>query len=102
MKHRFCLTYDECQGLIREIQTKLKLLKTYLDTAVGKCACCGHSIYMDKNYYKMGSGEVIHEKCMERFIQSRVSANVRFPAMWIPGRDVFGYVQNNEVPYWYF
>jgi len=93
IKHRFCLTYEECQGLIQEIQAKLELLKKYLDAAVGKCAFCGYPIYVDKNRYEMNSGEVIHGVCMERFIRSPASAKVRFPAKLICRQDVLGHAR---------
>lgn len=93
MKHQFCLTYDECNGLIQEIHAKLGLLKSYLDASAGKCAFCGHAIYVDKNYYKMDSGEVIHGACMEQFICSPASAKVRFPATLVFRNDVFGHAQ---------
>lgn len=93
MKHQFCLTYDECQGLLQEIYVKLNMLERYLDAAVGKCAFCGYSIYVDKNHYELGSGEVIHGACMERFIQSPVSAEVKFPARLILRQDVFGHAR---------
>lgn len=93
MKHHFCLTYDECQELIREIQSKLELLKQYLDTAIGNCAFCGHPIYVDRNHYKMDSGEVIHGTCMERFIQSPTSTKVRFPARFFWRQDIFGHAR---------
>ncbi len=93
IKHQFCLTYEECQGLIQEIQAKLELLKRYLDAAVGKCAFCGYPIYVDKNRYEMDSGEVIHGVCMERFIRSPASAKVRFPATLICRQDVFGHAR---------
>lgn len=91
IKHRFCLTYDECQGLIQEIRAKLDFLKRYWDASPGKCAFCGHAIYVDKRHYKMNSGEVIHGTCMERFIRSQASANVRFPATFVFRKDVFGH-----------
>lgn len=93
MKHQFCLTYDECHGLIREIQVKLAVLKRYLDAAVGKCAFCGYPIYVDKNHYELESGEVIHGVCMERFIRSPASAGVRFPATLVLRQDVFGHAR---------
>ncbi len=93
MRHQFCLTYEECQGLIQEIQAKLELLKRYLDAAVGKCAFCGYPIYVDKNRYEMDSGEVIHGVCMERFIRSPASAKVKFPAKLIRPQDVLGHAQ---------
>ncbi len=93
MRHQFCLTYEECQGLIQEIRAKLEPLKRYLDAAVGKCAFCGYPIYVDKNHYEMDSGEVIHGVCMERFIRSPASAEVRFPAKLIFRKDVFGHAR---------
>lgn len=91
IKHRFCLTYDECQGLIQEIRVKLDSLKRYWDASPGKCAFCGHAIYVDKRHYKMSSGEVIHGICMERFIRNQASANVRFPATLVFRKDIFGH-----------
>ena len=93
MKHKFCLTYDECQGLIQEIQAKLEVLQRYLDASVGKCAFCGYPIYVDKNRYELDSREVIHGVCMERFIRSPASAKVRFPATLIHRQDVFGHAR---------
>lgn len=90
MKHHFCLSYEECMGLIQEVQINVEHLKRYLDASVGKCAFCGHPIYTDNHHYKMDSGELIHEVCMERFIRSPAASEMRFPAQY-----VFPHVRND-------
>jgi len=93
MKRHFCLTYDECLGLIQEIRDKLDQLRKYLDAAVGKCACCGATVNIDNTYYQMASGEVIHGVCMDRFVRSWASTTVRFPTRKFHPKDVFGHVR---------
>ena len=87
MKHRFCLTYDESQGLIHEIRSRADQLKQYLDAVVGQCACCGNSMFVDDSYYVMATGELVHGVCMDRFIQSSASAAADLPArkILLPG-----------------
>lgn len=88
MTHRTCLTYEECQGLVRMIRGRLKQLA---GAALGACAFCGRMAYIDKTNYLLASGELIHGSCMERFVQSPEAAGVWFPAVRIPTEDVFGH-----------
>lgn len=69
MKHHFCLTYDECYGLIREIREKSDLMDKYHEATVGKCACCGTGVCMDESYYVLASGDLVHGRCMVRLVQ---------------------------------
>lgn len=69
MKHHFCLSYDECHGLIREIREKSELVERYHEVTVGKCACCGTEVCMDESYYVLASGDLVHGRCMVRLIQ---------------------------------
>ena len=82
----YCLTYEECLGLVQEIRDKL--VELYCAVTV-VCAFCGSPIYLDQPRYEMSSGEVVHGICMERFIRSAKSANVTFPAKLIQMRDPF-------------
>lgn len=102
IKHHFCLSYDECQGLISEIQDKLEQLRKYLDSAVGKCALCGKPIYEDISRYEFASGEMLREMCMGLFIQSPVSANAKLPVTRVYRQKTFAHTQIlNESVYAY-
>lgn len=87
---RTCLTYEECLGLVQMIRERLKQLN---DASLGTCTFCGRMAYIDKTNYLLASGEFIHGSCMERFVQSPMSANVSFPVVRIPPTDVFGHRQ---------
>ena len=88
MTRRVCLTCGECLGLVDEIRTKLRQLA---DAALVPCAFCGKMAYIDKTNYLLASGELIHGRCMERFIQSGDAKHARFPAIRLPTWDVFGH-----------
>lgn len=70
MKHHFCLTYDECQGLIREIRKKADQMEKYIDVTLARCACCGAEVCAADSYYVLASGELIHRSCLVRLVQS--------------------------------
>ncbi len=102
IKRHFCLTHDECLGLISEIQDKLGQIRKYLDSAVGKCAFCGNPIYEDISRYEFVSGEILHEMCMVPFMQSPASANARLPVTRVYRQKAFTHTQTwNESVYAY-
>lgn len=78
MKHHFCLTYDECQGLIQEIRKKADQMEKYIDVTVGRCAYCGAEVCADESYSVLASGELIHGNCIMRLVQSAPN-RVSFP-----------------------
>lgn len=78
MKHHFCLTYDECQGLIQEIRKKSDQMEKYIDVMVGRCTCCGAEVCVDESYYVLALGELIHGSCIMRLAQSAPN-RVSFP-----------------------
>lgn len=87
MKHHFCLTCDECHGLIQEIREKADQVEKYLDTVVGKCACCGTGVCVDESYYVLASGELVHGRCMVRLVQLAPNG-VRFPGRRMTMREL--------------
>ncbi len=94
-RNHFCLTYDECVGLIHDIREKLAFLKTI---ECGLCHHCGTMIYIDQDRYKMDSGELIHGRCMEAFVRSEKASKVSFPAVRTRRYDVLGF--NRKFPYY--
>ena len=78
LKHYFCLTSDECHGLIQEIREKSDLMDKYHEATVGKCACCGNGVCMDESYYVLASGELVHGSCMVRLVRPAPNS-INFP-----------------------
>ena len=64
--HHFCMTYDECRGLISAVREKLKAIEK---ARIGTCIHCSDTIYADQTCYTFASGELIHSKCMEQFVR---------------------------------
>ena len=87
MKHHFCLTSDECHGLIREIREKSDLMEKYHEATVGKCACCEAEVCMDESYYVLASGELVHGNCMVRLVQFTPNS-ASFPSKRISIRNL--------------
>lgn len=87
-KNHVCLTYDECLGLISNIREKLEVIK---EAKLGVCFHCEGTIYTDEDRYTLASGELVHGRCMERFIQSDKAGKVCFPASRLRSYDIFGF-----------
>jgi len=87
-KNHVCLTYEECLGLISDIREKLEVIK---EAKLGVCFHCEGTIYTDEDRYTLASGELVHGRCMERFIQSDKAGKVCFPASRLRSYDIFGF-----------
>ena len=88
--HHFCMTYDECCGLISAVREKVKAIEK---ARIGTCIHCNDTIYVDQTCYAFASGELIHSKCMERFVRSEHTGEVTFPVTRIKGQDLFGHIR---------
>ena len=84
--HHFCLSYDECCGLILEVREKQKAIE---QAKIGICIHCKGMIYADETHYIFKSGELIHSKCMERFVCGVHTDEVRFPVLRRRTQDLF-------------
>lgn len=87
-KRHFVLNKQECLDLAAEIRRQLDAIK---NAEVGDCFHCEKKIYVDQERYEMASGELIHAHCMDRFVQSDPSSQIRLPARKIHLVDRFSH-----------
>lgn len=84
-KH-FILTYDDAINLVQDIREKTLSIEF---AKAGECLHCCKTIFVDQDYYEMTSGEKVHGHCMEKFVRSKLSSQVVFPARKIKRKWIF-------------
>lgn len=87
-KRHFVLSKQECLELAAEVRRQLDAIKA---AEVGGCFHCGKMVYIDEERYEMASGELVHAHCMDRFVQSEPSSEVKLPARKIHLVDRFSH-----------
>lgn len=89
--NHFVLTMRECVDLAAEIARQLERIK---EAHIGDCFHCNGKIYIDQERYEMESGELVHARCMDKFVQSAQSTKVSLPARKIHLLDVFSHARH--------
>lgn len=87
-KRHFVLSKQECLELAAEIRRQLDAIKA---AEIGGCFHCNKMIYIDQERYEMASGELVHARCMDQFVQSHLSSEVKLPARKIHLVDRFSH-----------